>query len=89
MGLNYLSGWKTLYHPKSCYFPPNNKQWVTPDLKALLNRKKMAFCSEDIKEIKAVHWERRYTGRRCKKAYKERLEKHLEKRNARKAWRIK
>lgn len=53
-------------------FFPNNKPWVTPDLKALLNRKKRPFFSEDKEELRTIQWELRYTIGRCKKDYKER-----------------
>ncbi|XP_073674252.1 uncharacterized protein [Garra rufa] len=66
---------------------PNNKPWVTPELKALLNEKKRAFLSGDREELRRVQRELKYNIRRCKDNYKKKLERGLEQNNIRDVWR--
>ena len=47
----------------------NNKNWITSDLKALLNKKKMAFRSGDREELRGVQPELREALRTCKDNY--------------------
>ncbi|KAL0188435.1 hypothetical protein M9458_015534, partial [Cirrhinus mrigala] len=64
---------------------PNNKPWVTSELKALLNEKKRAFLSVDKEELCRVQLELKYNIRRCKASYK--LEQGMEQNNIREVWR--
>ena len=41
------SAWTTPFPTKEVRYYPNNKPWVTSDLKAQLNEKKRAFRSGD------------------------------------------
>ncbi|RXN29760.1 RNA-directed DNA polymerase from mobile element jockey [Labeo rohita] len=66
---------------------PNNKPWVTSELKALLNEKKRAFLSEDKEELRRVQRELKYNIRRCKASYKKKLEQGMEQNNIREVWR--
>ncbi|TWW56168.1 hypothetical protein D4764_08G0001550 [Takifugu flavidus] len=66
---------------------PNNKPWVTPDLKALLNEKKRVFKSGDKEELRRVQKELRRGIRRGKDSYRRKLEEHLKGSNAREVWR--
>ncbi|TWW54042.1 hypothetical protein D4764_0214270, partial [Takifugu flavidus] len=66
---------------------PNNKPWVTPDLKALLNEKKRVFRSGDKEELRRVQKELRRGIRRGKDSYRRKLEERLKGSNAREVWR--
>ncbi|KAL0158830.1 hypothetical protein M9458_046906, partial [Cirrhinus mrigala] len=66
---------------------PNNKPWVTSDLKALLNEKKRAFLSGDKEELRRVQRELKYNIRRCKASYKKKLEQEMEQNNICEVWR--
>ncbi|TWW61172.1 putative RNA-directed DNA polymerase from transposon BS [Takifugu flavidus] len=65
----------------------NNKPWVTPDLKALLNEKKRVFRSGDKEELRRVQKELRRRIRRGKDSYRRKLEERLKGSNAREVWR--
>ena len=45
---------------------PNNKPWITRDLKDLLNKKKRAFRSGDREELRRVQRDLRVKLRECK-----------------------
>ncbi|TWW74048.1 hypothetical protein D4764_14G0000490 [Takifugu flavidus] len=66
---------------------PNNKPWVTPDLKAPLNEKKRVFRSGDKEELRRVQKELRRGIRRGKDSYRRKLEERLKGSNAREVWR--
>ena len=57
---------------------PNNKPWITNDLKALLNKKKRAFRSGDREELRRVQHELRDMLRACKDTYRRKLEAKLQ-----------
>ena len=65
---------------------PNNKPWITNDLKALLNKKKRAFRSGDREELRRVQHELRDMLRACKDAYRRKLEAKLQQNNVRDVW---
>lgn len=65
---------------------PNNKPWITSDLKALLNDKKRAFRSEDRGELKRVQHLLRDKLRECKNTYRKKLETQLQQNNMREVW---
>lgn len=67
-----------------CY--PNNKPWVTSDLKALLNEKKRAFRSRDRAELKRVQRELKRSIRESKDNFRRKLEHKLEENNTRDVW---
>ncbi|KAI4885338.1 hypothetical protein NFI96_001847 [Prochilodus magdalenae] len=58
-----------------CY--PNNKPWVTKDIKALLNKKKRAFRAGDREEVRTTQGELKRTIREAKDRYR---------RNMREVW---
>ncbi|TWW77710.1 hypothetical protein D4764_12G0011000 [Takifugu flavidus] len=66
---------------------PNNKPWVTPDLKALLNEKKRVFRSGDKEELRRVQKELRRGIRRGKDSYRRKRGERLKGSNAREVWR--
>lgn len=61
---------------------PNNKPWITKEIKTLLNRKNMAFMSGDREEMRSVQGELKKALRRAKNSYKGRLESKLQMNNA-------
>ncbi|TWW56101.1 hypothetical protein D4764_08G0000880 [Takifugu flavidus] len=67
-----------------CY--PNNKPWVTSDLKALLNKKKRAFTAGDPAELRSVQKELKRSLKESKDAYRKKLEERLERNQTRDVW---
>ncbi|KAI3359074.1 hypothetical protein L3Q82_002565 [Scortum barcoo] len=65
---------------------PNNKPWITRDLKALLNKKKMAFRAGDREEQRRVQHELRDMLRTCKDNYRRKLEAKLQQNDVRDVW---
>ena len=62
-----------------CY--PNNKPWITSDIKDLLNQKKMAFQNGDGERRRNVQRELKKTLRQAKVEYKKKVERQLENNN--------
>ncbi|KAI4897881.1 hypothetical protein NFI96_029587, partial [Prochilodus magdalenae] len=67
-----------------CY--PNNKPWVTKDIKALLNKKKRAFRAGDREEVRTTQRELKRTIREAKDGYRRKLEWKLQQNNMREVW---
>ncbi|KAI4894740.1 hypothetical protein NFI96_006104 [Prochilodus magdalenae] len=67
-----------------CY--PNNKPWVTKDIKALLNKKKRAFRAGDREEVRTTQRELKRTIREAKDRYRRKLEWKLQQNNMREVW---
>ena len=65
---------------------PNNKPWITRDIKALLNDKKRVFKAGDKGEIKKVQKTLRTKIKDGKDAYRRRMEYRLQHNNTRKVW---
>jgi len=65
---------------------PNNKPWITKELKHLLNAKKRAFCSGDRMKSKEVQRDIDNKTRLCREEYKDKVEDELRKHNSRTAW---
>ncbi|XP_075955445.1 uncharacterized protein LOC142957475 [Anarhichas minor] len=57
---------QTAIPSRSVHCFPNNKPWITSDLKALLNKKKAAFRSGDREEIRTVQRDLKIKLRECK-----------------------
>ncbi|XP_061145597.1 uncharacterized protein LOC133161256 [Syngnathus typhle] len=66
---------------------PNNKPWVSSEIKGLLNGKKRAFGSGDVVELRRIQKEVRLKIRQGKENYGRRLEKQMGLNNARNIWR--
>ncbi|MBN3320364.1 COX7C oxidase, partial [Atractosteus spatula] len=62
---------------------PNNKPWITSDLKALLNDKKRHFRREDKEEVKRVQRELKQKLRESKEAYRRKVEDKLQRNRVR------
>ncbi|KAI4888527.1 hypothetical protein NFI96_008530 [Prochilodus magdalenae] len=67
-----------------CY--PNNKPWVTKDIKALLNKKKRAFRAGDREEVRTTQRELKRTIREAKDRYRRKLEWKLQQNNMKEVW---
>ncbi|KAL0151264.1 hypothetical protein M9458_053455 [Cirrhinus mrigala] len=68
----------------NCY--PNNKPWVTKDIKAILNRKKKAFRERNKVEVRATQRDLRIKIREAKEKYRRKLEWKLQQNNMRELW---
>ncbi|XP_063068010.1 protein O-GlcNAcase [Engraulis encrasicolus] len=66
-----------------CY--PNNKPWVTSEVKQLLNRKKKLFKEGNFTELRSVQRELKSTLKEAKVAYGRKVEKKMSD-NSREAW---
>lgn len=67
-----------------CY--PNNKPWVTKDIKALLNKKKRAFRAGDRVEVRTIQRELKTAIKEAKNKYRRKLEWKLQQNNMREVW---
>ena len=65
---------------------PNNKPWITKELKLVLNEKKRAFCAGDKTEVKAVQKKITTETKKCKDKYREKIEKQFAEKDLRHAW---
>ncbi|KAI3370924.1 hypothetical protein L3Q82_023481 [Scortum barcoo] len=72
--------------PDCALLTSNNKPWITRDLKALLNKKKMAFRAGDREEQRRVQHELRDMLRTCKDNYRRKLEAKVQQNNVRDVW---
>ena len=68
-----------------CCFP-NNKPWITSNVKDILNRKKRAFRDGDRDELKHVQGELNVHLREAKEDYRRKLEQRLQHNNMREVW---
>ena len=64
----------------------NNKLWITSELKALLNKNKMAFRSGDKEEQRGVQHELREALRTCKDNNRRKLDAKLLQNSVRDVW---
>ncbi|KAJ8371917.1 hypothetical protein AAFF_G00298690 [Aldrovandia affinis] len=67
-----------------CY--PNNKPWITKDIKIILNAKKRAFRAGDKDGVKTIQGELRVTIREAKEKYRRKLEGKLQQNNMKEVW---
>ncbi|XP_072543920.1 uncharacterized protein [Salminus brasiliensis] len=65
---------------------PNNKPWITKDLKKLLNKKRHAFQSKDKEQLRSVQKELKVRLRESKEAYRRKLEGRLQQNNSKEVW---
>ena len=65
---------------------PNNKPWITSDLKKLLNIKKKAFRDGDRELLKSTQKQLKIQTKRCKEDYRRKLESQLQQNNVRDVW---
>ena len=77
---------ETVIKTKSVHVYPNNKPWVTKDLKVHLNQKKLSVMKgkkEEYKEKEKEFWK---NARAARLRYKNKVEEKLRTGNAREAW---
>ncbi len=65
---------------------PNNKPWITKEMKSVLNEKKRAFRNGDRIEVKVIQKKIAEYSKECKDRYKEKIEKQFSDNNTRQAW---
>lgn len=65
---------------------PNNKPWVSKDLKSVINKKKMIYCTGNQMERKEVSREVRGEIRKAKLKYKDKIEARYSSGDLRAAW---
>lgn len=76
----------TVIPTKQVKLYPNNKPWVTKDLKQCLNNKKVAFLQGDTHRVKQFNSELRRKTRLAKLHYKNKVKEKFTTGNAREAW---
>lgn len=74
-----------LFPPKLRCFP-NNKPWVTSDVKALLNRKKRAFKEVDQTKLRHVQGELKIKLKEAREEYMKKGERKLQQNSVREVW---
>ena len=67
-----------------CY--PNNKPWVTKDIKAILNKKKRAFRGGNREELRDIQRDLKAKIKEAKDGYRRKLERKLQQNNLREVW---
>ena len=67
-----------------CY--PNNKPWITKDLKKIINEKKFLFAQGDRMALKLKQKELREEIIKCKDIYKKKIESHFKQGNMKETW---
>ncbi|TWW77451.1 hypothetical protein D4764_12G0008410 [Takifugu flavidus] len=67
-----------------CY--PNNKPWVTQEVKDVLNKKKKAFRNKDREKMKEAQREVKRCLKEAKNTYRKKVEKKLADNNMRDVW---
>ncbi|KAI3364496.1 hypothetical protein L3Q82_011282, partial [Scortum barcoo] len=67
-----------------CY--PNNKPWVTREVKTVLNKKRAAFRSRDREAMKAAQQEVKHCVKEAKDSYRRKVEQKLRENNMREVW---
>ena len=65
---------------------PNNKPWLTKELKDRLNEKKNIFLKGDKNSLKQKQREIKSLIKKCKHAYKEKIERQFKSGDSRKTW---
>ena len=78
---------ETVLETKTSRVFPNEKPWVTPALKQLLYRKRVAFKKGDGDEVKAVQRQLTRQIREEKRSFRSKLEQNFREGNARQYWR--
>lgn len=65
---------------------PNNKPWVTKELKSLLNKKKQALAVKDKEKLKVIQSELKKAIFKCKLDYKNKMEDLFRSNDTKQAW---
>ncbi|KAI4880858.1 hypothetical protein NFI96_024792 [Prochilodus magdalenae] len=65
---------------------PNNKPWITSDVKDILNQKKRAFKDGNWTELKRVQGELKVRLKEAKESYRKKVERKLQDNNMKEVW---
>ncbi|KAI4875852.1 hypothetical protein NFI96_001584, partial [Prochilodus magdalenae] len=65
---------------------PNNKPWITSDIKDILNQKKRAFKDGNWTELKRVQGELKIRLKEAKESYRKKVERKLQDNNMKEVW---
>ncbi|KAJ8046645.1 hypothetical protein HOLleu_05396 [Holothuria leucospilota] len=65
---------------------PNNKPWITKEVKSIINKKKQIFGQGDMENLKSVQKELDKILRREKDLYRRKIEKHFTENNMKHVW---
>lgn len=65
---------------------PNNKPWITSNVKNLLNKKKRAFKEGDQAELRHVQRELKAKLKEAKEEYRRKVEQKLQENNLKEVW---
>ncbi|XP_017560818.1 uncharacterized protein LOC108431875 [Pygocentrus nattereri] len=65
---------------------PNNKPWITSDVKDLLNKKKRAFKDKNQEELRNVQRELKSCLKEAKETYRKKVEQKLHNNNMKEVW---
>ncbi|KAI4877848.1 hypothetical protein NFI96_007782 [Prochilodus magdalenae] len=65
---------------------PNNKPWITSDVKDILNQKKRAFRDGNWTELKRVQGELKVRLKETKESYRKKVERKLQDNNMKEVW---
>jgi hypothetical protein len=65
---------------------PNNKPWITPDIKTLLNKKKQLFGQNNKDQLRALQKQIDVAIHHQKLTYKQKIESHFTENNMNKVW---
>ena len=71
---------------KTIKYFPNNKPWVTKEIKGVINEKKRAYAEGNEEKIKSVQKKLSNMIKEGKDKYKQKLERSFKEGNAREAW---
>ena len=64
----------------------NNKPWVTPEIKTIINKKKGAFGRGDKAQLRTIQKDLKSAIRKGKWEYKQKIESHFTQNNMKKVW---
>lgn len=84
--INFLCG-EYCTHQDCTFFSPNNKPWITLDIKALLREEQRAFKSGDREKLKATQKELGKVIRSGKNSYRMKMENQLQQNSVSGVWR--
>lgn len=65
---------------------PNNKPWITSDVKDLLNKKKRAFKEGDQAKLRCVQGELKIKLKEAKEEYRKKVEQKLQENSMKEVW---
>ncbi|KAK0140095.1 hypothetical protein N1851_022981 [Merluccius polli] len=76
----------TIVPPETVLCYPNNKPWVTKEVKTILNDKRRAFTAGNREEVRTIQRELKVKIKEAKQKYRRKLEWKLQQNNMREVW---